>query len=111
MGGSTITMQLARLRFSLDTRSIGGKLLQIARAIQLERHYSKDEILEAYLNLAPYGANIEGIGTASLIYFDKPAFKLSLAEASSTLSLGTQTTPLASPSRTSPGSTSFSTSA
>ena len=81
MGGSTITMQLARLRFSLDTRSIGGKFVQIARAIQLERHYSKDEILEAYLNLVPYGANIEGIGTASLIYFDKPALQLGLPEA------------------------------
>ena len=81
MGASTITMQLARLRFSLDSQTIGGKLVQIARAIQLERHYSKDEILEAYLNLAPYGGNIEGIGTASLIYFDKPASRLSLTEA------------------------------
>ena len=81
IGGSTITMQLVRLRFSLDTRTVGGKLLQIGKAIQFERHYSKDEILEAYLNLAPYGGNIEGIGTAALIYFDKPASSLSLAEA------------------------------
>ncbi len=81
MGASTITMQLARLRFSLETRTVGGKVVQIARAVQLERHYSKDEILEAYLNLAPYGGNIEGIGTASLIYFDKPASQLSLTEA------------------------------
>lgn len=81
IGGSTITMQLARLRFNLDTRSIGGKLQQIARAVQLERHYSKDQILETYLNLVPYGGNIEGIGTASLIYFDKPASRLSLPEA------------------------------
>lgn len=81
IGGSTITMQLARLRFSLDTRSLLGKLAQIARAVQLERHYGKDEILEAYLNLAPYGGNIEGIGTASLIYFDKPPARLSLPEA------------------------------
>ena len=81
IGASTITMQLARLRYSLDTRSIGGKLAQIARAIQFERHYSKDEILEAYLNLAPYGGNVEGIGTASLIYFDKPASRLALPEA------------------------------
>ena len=81
VGGSTITMQLARLRFSLDSRTLGGKLMQVARAIQLERHYSKDEILEAYLNLAPYGGNIEGIGTASLIYFDKPASQLSVPEA------------------------------
>jgi penicillin-binding protein 1C len=76
-GGSTITMQLARLRFHLHTRTISGKLEQILRAIELERHYSKDEILEAYLNLAPYGRNIEGIGAASLIYFDKSATQLS----------------------------------
>jgi penicillin-binding protein 1C len=81
IGGSTITMQLARLRYSLDTRSIVGKIKQIGRAIQFERHYSKGEILEAYLNLAPYGGNIEGIGTAALIYFDKPASRLSLPEA------------------------------
>jgi penicillin-binding protein 1C len=76
-GGSTITMQLARLRFHLHTRNVSGKLEQILRALELERHYSKDEILEAYLNLAPYGRNIEGIGAASLIYFDKAAAQLS----------------------------------
>jgi penicillin-binding protein 1C len=76
-GGSTITMQVARLRFHLYTRTISGKLEQILRALELERHYSKNEILEAYLNLAPYGRNIEGIGAASLIYFDKPASQLS----------------------------------
>lgn len=76
-GGSTITMQVARLRFHLHTRTVPGKLEQILRALELERHYSKDEILEAYLNLAPYGRNIEGISAASLIYFDKPAAQLS----------------------------------
>src|SRR5947208_251707 len=76
-GGSTITMQVARLRFHLHTRTVPGKLEQILRALELERHYSKNEILEAYLNLAPYGRNIEGIGAASLIYFDKPAAQLS----------------------------------
>src|SRR5262245_37558306 len=80
-GGSTITMQLARLRFHLHTRTISGKLEQIMRALELERHYSKSQILEAYLNLAPYGRNIEGIGAASEIYFDKPASKLSRPEA------------------------------
>src|SRR6478609_2684740 len=80
-GGSTITMQLARLRFHLHTRTISGKLEQIMRALELERHYSKNQILEAYLNLAPYGRNLEGIGAASEIYFDKPATKLSLPEA------------------------------
>ena len=81
MGGSTISMQLARLRFSLRTRSVAGKVVQVLRAVQLERHYSKHELLEAYLNLAPYGGNLEGIGTAALVYFDKPASQLSLPEA------------------------------
>ncbi|MFK8030883.1 MAG: penicillin-binding protein 1C [Gammaproteobacteria bacterium] len=81
MGASTITMQLARMRFGLNTRTVSGKLIQIGRAIQLERHYSKDDILEAYLNFAPYGGNIEGVGTASLIYFDKQAARLTLPEA------------------------------
>jgi len=80
-GGSTITMQLARLRFRLHTRTISGKLEQIMRALELERHYSKNQILEAYLNLAPYGRNLEGVGAASEIYFDKPASKLSRPEA------------------------------
>src|SRR6266508_7034627 len=80
-GASTITMQLARLRFHLQPRTHGGKLKQIVRALELERHYSKAEILEAYLNLAPYGRNLEGIGAASEIYLDKPASKLSRPEA------------------------------
>src|SRR5213592_1608218 len=80
-GGSTITMQLARLRFHLHTRTISGKREQTMRALELERHYSKNQILEAYLNLAPYGRNIQGIGAASEIYFDKPATKLSRPEA------------------------------
>ena len=81
MGGSTITMQLARLRFNLKTTSWRIKLIQIVRAVQLERHYTKDQILEAYLNLAPYGGNVEGIGAAALIYFGKPAARLTLPEA------------------------------
>ncbi|NZA24757.1 transglycosylase domain-containing protein, partial [Luteimonas sp. SJ-92] len=81
IGGSTLTMQLARLRWRLDTRTPGGKLVQIARALQLEARYSKRELLEAYLNLAPYGGNIEGVGAASLIYFGKPASALTLSEA------------------------------
>lgn len=80
IGGSTITMQLARLMYGLNTRSVAGKLEQIARAVQLELCYSKRELLEAHLNLMPYGGNIQGIGAASLIYFDKPAARLDLAE-------------------------------
>lgn len=80
-GGSTITMQLARMHWQLNTRSPGGKLLQVLRAVQLELSYSKHDILEAYLNAAPYGRNIESIGAASLIYFAKPPSQLTLAEA------------------------------
>jgi penicillin-binding protein 1C len=80
-GGSTITMQLARLKYRLNSRSVIGKLKQIARAMQLEMSYSKSDILEAYLNLVPYGANIEGVGAGSLIYFGKRAEKLTLPEA------------------------------
>ncbi|WP_243043017.1 penicillin-binding protein 1C [Dyella sedimenti] len=80
-GGSTLTMQLARLLWRLDTRTPLGKLRQVARAVQLELYYSKDQILEAYLNFAPYGRNVEGVGAASMIYFDKSAAMLSLPEA------------------------------
>jgi penicillin-binding protein 1C len=80
-GGSTLTMQLARLLWRMDTRSPSGKLKQVARAVQLELYYSKDQILEAYLNYAPYGGNVEGVGAASLIYFDKRAQALTLPEA------------------------------
>ncbi|QTF09726.1 penicillin-binding protein 1C [Brenneria izadpanahii] len=81
MGGSTITMQLARMYWRLNTRTPSGKLMQILRAIQLELRYSKRDILEAYLNYAPYGRNIESIGAASLIYFDKAPQHLTLPEA------------------------------
>ncbi|HET6553287.1 MAG TPA: penicillin-binding protein 1C [Dyella sp.] len=80
-GGSTVTMQLARLLWRLNTRTPGGKLRQVARAVQLELFYSKDQILEAYLNYAPYGRNVEGVGAASVAYFDKPALALNLPEA------------------------------
>lgn len=81
VGASTITMQVARLRYGINSKKVSGKLLQIIRALQIEIHYTKDEILEAYLNLAPYGGNIEGVGAASLIYFNNPADKLTLPEA------------------------------
>ncbi len=81
LGGSTISMQLARIRFGINSRSLPGKLEQILRALQLERHYSKEQILEAYLNRVPYGRNIEGAGAASRVYFDKPAAALTLPEA------------------------------
>lgn len=80
MGASTITMQLARIRYGIYSKSFTGKIRQIFRAIQLELHYTKDEILEAYLNLAPYGNNIEGVGAASIIYFGKPVKNIALTE-------------------------------
>lgn len=82
-GGSTITMQLARLLDrspSRHSRTIGGKVKQVARAVALEAMYSKRDILEAYLNLVPYGANVEGVGAASLIHFGKSTKSLSLPE-------------------------------
>ncbi|MEK6698369.1 MAG: penicillin-binding protein 1C [Nitrospirota bacterium] len=81
IGGSTITMQLARIRYDINSRTISGKTKQILAALRLELLYSKNEILEAYLNLVPYGLNIEGAGAASLIYFHKNADKLTLADA------------------------------
>jgi penicillin-binding protein 1C len=80
-GGSTVTMQLARKRYAIDSSTYAGKLQQIFAALWIEARYSKDEILEAYLNLTPYGGNIEGIGAASLVYFHKRAADLNLAEA------------------------------
>lgn len=80
-GGSTITMQVARLLEPREHRSLGAKLLQIVRALELERALSKDEILALYLTLAPYGGNLEGIRAAALAYFGKEPRKLTLAEA------------------------------
>jgi len=81
MGASTITMQLARLYYDIHSKNIFGKILQTFYALRLELFYSKNQILEAYLNLAPYGGNIEGVGAASLVYFGKPADQLALPQA------------------------------
>lgn len=80
-GGSTLTMQLARRIYQLNTRRVPGKLQQMALALWLEARYSKHDILEAYLNLAPMGGNIEGAEAASRIYFGIPAEQLPLAQA------------------------------
>ncbi len=78
-GASTITMQLARL---LDPapRTVSSKLREMFHALQLEWHYSKDEILLTYLNILPYGGNIEGVKSASLIYFGQSPEALSPAQ-------------------------------
>jgi len=80
VGASTITMQLARLVFHIKSNHYEGKLKQIYYALWLEACYSKQDILEAYLNLIPLGRNIEGIGAASLVYFGKPAHLLELSD-------------------------------
>ena len=80
-GGSTITMQLARLRYDLCTRTPWGKAWQMLRAVQMEKHHSKDAILEAYLNQAPYGGNVEGVGAAGFLWCGKLAKDLTLREA------------------------------
>ena len=80
VGASTITMQVARIRYHINSKTLMGKARQIVIALQLEMHYSKNQILEAYLNLAPYGSNVEGVGAASLIYFGNPARSLTLPE-------------------------------
>src|SRR6185437_5189482 len=80
-GGSTLTMQVARLLEPRRERSMAAKLRQIVRAIEIERALSKNEIISLYLTLAPYGGNLEGIRAASLSYFGKEPRKLSLAEA------------------------------
>ncbi|MGB6427338.1 MAG: penicillin-binding protein 1C, partial [Methyloceanibacter sp.] len=80
-GGSTITMQVARLIEPRAHRSVYVKLREAVRAIQLERTLSKNEILGLYLTLAPYGGNLEGIRAASLAYFGKEPRRLTLGEA------------------------------
>jgi len=81
VGGSTITMQLARRLYDIDSRQATGKLKQVCAALWLEARYSKNDLLEAYLNLVPYGGNVEGIGAASLVHFGKSPDRLSLPEA------------------------------
>jgi penicillin-binding protein 1C len=81
-GGSTITMQLARLMEEpAHHRSFYAKLRQIVRAVEIERQLDKDQILNLYLALAPFGGNLEGIRAASIAYFGKEPKRLSLAEA------------------------------
>ncbi|MCB1518531.1 MAG: transglycosylase domain-containing protein, partial [Hyphomicrobiaceae bacterium] len=80
-GGSTLTMQVARLADEAQSRSLAAKLRQIAFAQKLEAALNKDQILSLYLELAPYGGNIEGVRAASLTYFGKEPARLTIAEA------------------------------
>ncbi|MBN8706330.1 MAG: penicillin-binding protein 1C, partial [Bacteroidetes bacterium] len=78
-GASTITMQVVRL-LEPRKRSYLSKFIELFRAFQLEFHYSKDEILQLYLNLVPYGGNIEGVKSAALLYMERNPEALSLSQ-------------------------------
>lgn len=79
-GGSTLSMQVARI-IEPHSRTWHGKLRQVWRTLQLEWHYSKQEILEIYLNRAPFGGTLEGVSAASWAYLSKPPSQLTAAEA------------------------------
>lgn len=79
-GGSTLTMQIARL-MEPKRRTLGAKVWEVLRAFQLELRYSKRRLLEIYYNIAPYGGNIEGAAAAAWLYFGKEPSQLSLGEA------------------------------
>lgn len=80
-GASTLSMQVARLIEPRSGRSLSAKLLQVVRAIQIERRLSKEQILDLYLTHAPYGGNLEGVRAASLAYFGKEPKRLTVAQA------------------------------
>jgi penicillin-binding protein 1C len=80
-GGSTLTMQVARLLEPREERNLAAKLRQAVRAIELERRFTKTEIIDLYLTLAPFGGNLEGVRAASLAWFGKEPKRLSTAEA------------------------------
>jgi len=80
-GGSTLTMQVARLLEPRRERTLMAKLRQMVRAVELDAALSKDEILSLYLSLAPYGGNLEGVRAASFAYFGKEPRRLALHEA------------------------------
>lgn len=79
-GGSTLSMQVARL-LDPHSRDLPGKLKQLWRTAQLEWHLSKDEILALYLNRAPFGGTLQGVAAASWSYLGKPPSQLTRAEA------------------------------
>lgn len=80
MGGSTLTMQVVRLRMGLRTGSFTDKIRQMLWALRLEWHHDKASILQAYFCLAPYGGNVEGLEAAARVYFHKRAAQLTTSE-------------------------------
>ncbi|HBR28294.1 MAG TPA: penicillin-binding protein 1C, partial [Firmicutes bacterium] len=79
-GGSTLTMQIARM-MEPKVRTWRNKAIELFRALQLEQRFSKDELLTVYFNIAPYGGNIEGVAAAAWLYFGKEPARLSPGEA------------------------------
>ncbi|MTW19930.1 penicillin-binding protein 1C [Allochromatium palmeri] len=86
-GGSTITMQLARLLDGRSTRDLAGKLHQMRLALALERRLDKDSILSAYLNLTPQGGNLEGVRAGALAWFGHEPHRLTAAESALLIAL------------------------
>ncbi len=86
-GGSTISQQFVRSAFLTTEKKVMRKMREIVLTIELERRYSKNEILEFYLNQVPFGSNIYGIESAANMYFNKTAKELSLAESAVLVSL------------------------
>jgi penicillin-binding protein 1C len=80
-GGSTLTMQVARLLSETPTKTFARKYEQMLKAVQLERGFTKEEILQIYLLRAPFGGNLEGVRAASLTWFGKEPRRLTPAEA------------------------------
>ncbi|MDP6704217.1 MAG: transglycosylase domain-containing protein, partial [archaeon] len=80
-GGSTISQQLVRSSFLSRQKTIERKFREVVLTLELERRYSKDELLEFYLNQVPFGSNAYGVGAASELYFEKEAKDITLEEA------------------------------
>ena len=95
-GGSTITQQLIRTVYLTGQKTLARKIREAVLSIELEQKYSKDQILDWYLNAIPFGENTYGVESASQTYFNKPASDVSLAEAATLTAL------IPAPSRYSP---------
>lgn len=80
VGGSTLTQQLVKNVFLSNERSLPRKFKELVLSLQLERTFSKDQILEMYLNETPYGGTAYGVGAASELYFNKPVSEVSVTE-------------------------------
>lgn len=80
VGGSTLTQQLVKNALLTNEKSLSRKFKELVLSLQIEKNFSKDQILEMYLNEAPYGGTAWGVGTASEVYFNKPVSELSMLE-------------------------------